>query len=255
MEFRFRRFTSRCLVLLPAAASRYVALAYSRSCAVSRTLRLGCLRPRTFRNALLRVTSQIRFDSQTLLRSRAYALGALVRRPAQDKRLGLLSSRVRYRHPPHNSRPKKALHRMDFTASDVVALGTGIAGVVASLNAYRKLKVEGRDSVITNFTKLTQEQRIEIDRLVVENRTLRTESEERITRLEAAVESTKRECEQRIAANNKVRDENLARLMADHETLVAELKRKIESQNATILQQAEQIAQLQRLATAKGGTI
>jgi hypothetical protein len=51
------------------------------------------------------------------------------------------------------------------------ALGfiSGITGLVAAYAAYRKLSLEGRDSVISNFQKITGEQRAEIDRLNLEH--------------------------------------------------------------------------------------
>jgi hypothetical protein len=106
------------------------------------------------------------------------------------------------------------------------ALGfiSGITGLVAAYAAYRKLSLEGRDSVISNFQKITGEQRAEIDRLIRRNA----------------------ELEAQAVVAQKLLAERIEILNLEHSKAIATLTTRVREQEETIVAQAGKIRTLEQ---------
>jgi cell division protein FtsB len=111
----------------------------------------------------------------------------------------------------------------------VLSFISGVAGLTAAYGAYRKLSLEGRDSVISNFQKITGEQRSEIDRLIKRN-----------AELEAQVVEAQRVLELRIDTLNK-----------EHSRAIEALTARMHEQEQTIVDQAGKIRILEKNQEAR----
>lgn len=104
-----------------------------------------------------------------------------------------------------------------MTSTEILALLTGIGGLVAGASAFRKITVESHDSSVLGLSKLTAELRLELDRESGKRRELETQ-----------IVQLRLDCEKKITEQSETH------------------RRQLETMHETILQQAQQIARLER---------
>ena len=118
--------------------------------------------------------------------------------------------------------PAQLSLRPPVTSSEILAVIAGVSGLIAGGTAFRKITVESHDSSVLGLSKLTAELRVELDRETAKRR-----------ELEVQISQVRVDCDKQIREQDETH------------------RRQLEDMHQTILQQAQQIARLERLRDSK----